>query len=1043
MLRRRCPTPGPPPRCPAREHRTWRPKNPLDQANYWRAQNRLQDAESALERLLLLEPDNAEALVSLTQLQAERGDRAAAQASLTRLRAAHPGDPRIAAVDQSIRQGSIDPAGLAEARRLAQDGRNAEAVARYQRLFRGGEPPTGLAVEYYDTLSGTESGGDAARAGLGRVLGANPNNLRAQIAYAQLLTNQEQTRAEGIQRLASLAQIPEVAAAAGKAWRQALEWLPISAPSIPAYQGWMAGHPNDGGISTRLEQARNPAHTPADEAAAIRSTGFAALNGGRIKDAEVAFQAALEKNPQDPDALGGLGLVRLRQGNVAEARSLLSRAIAADPEHKSRWEQALAGASVGEDYAAARAAIQRGDLGAAERQLRAIIARGGDVGGAQAMLADVLGRRGDLAGAEAQYRAVLARQPKNADALVGLAQVLGKQGRSTEAEALLEQAQSAGDSRVVGRIRTDALRQQAAATKDPIAKEALLRAAAAADPTDPWPRLELARALLAAGRKLEARQVMMEVTSGAHPSNDALRAGALFAAEDGRPNDAAALVGRLPAAARTPDMRAVLAQGQLQSDIRNAVSLGAISPTAAREKLLTLAAQPDPDGTRGVAIARIFLQMGNPAGAREALATAQAATRTPTSAQRIAYAGILLQAGDERGAQILIRTLDATTGLSAQQTTDLNRLRAGTAIREADALNTEGRQADAYDVLAPALSRDPADPGLNMALGRLYARDDKPRKALAINQALLERDPANLDARRAALDAAIQAQDWTRAASLVSDSLRATPDDPRAWMMSATLNRARGNTRRALQDLQRAQVLRRQEIGFEQSAPAADRVRIYQATAQDEPLGRISGNPFRRAEAPPSARVDSSLSMTAPAPSDPMTQDIDRQIVLAQEDLAPKMTISPTFRMRTGTTGLDQLNEASVPMALLVRPFARGQLSVVATPTFLSAGQLPATTQSQQLFGTGPLVNPPVPAASQHAQGVGLSIGYEMDWLKADVGSSPIGFQQQNVLGGVVCRRRSPTACGCARRASDVRSPIACYRTPAPVTLRPTLHGAA
>jgi thioredoxin-like negative regulator of GroEL len=141
---------------------------------------------------------------------------------------------------------------------------------------------------------------------------------------------------------------------------------------------------------------------------------------------------------------------------------------------------------------------------------------------------------------------VLARQPKNADALVGLAQVLGKQGRGTEAEALLDQAQSAGDSRAVGRIRTDALRQQAAATKDPIAKEALLRAAAAADPTDPWPRLELARALLSAGRKLEARQVMVEVTSGANPSNDALRAGALFAAEDGRPNDAAALVGRSP-----------------------------------------------------------------------------------------------------------------------------------------------------------------------------------------------------------------------------------------------------------------------------------------------------------------------------------------------------------------------------------------------------------------------------------------------------------------------------------------------------------------
>ena len=189
---------------------------------------------------------------------------------------------------------------------------------------------------------------------------------------------------------------------------------------------------------------------------------------------------------------------------------------------------------------------------------------------------------------------------------MGLAQVLGKQGHSAEAEALLNRAQSAGDSRAVGRIRSDALRQQAAATKDPIAKEALLRAAAAAVPTDPWTRLDLARTLMAAGKKQEARQVMAEVTGGANPSVDALRAGALFAAEDGRPSDAAGLVGRLPAAARTPDMRALLAQGQLQIEIRNAASLAAISPTAAREKLLMLAAQPDPDGARGVAIALRF-----------------------------------------------------------------------------------------------------------------------------------------------------------------------------------------------------------------------------------------------------------------------------------------------------------------------------------------------------------------------------------------------------------------------------------------------------
>jgi cellulose synthase operon protein C len=971
----------------------------LDQANYWHAQNRPQDAERALDRLLLLEPDNADALGLVAQLQAERGDRAAAQASLTRLRAVRPDDPRIAAAEQAIRQGSVDPAGLAEARRLAQEGHNAEAIARYQRLFRGSEPPAGLAVEYYETLAGTQGGSDAAQAGLARVVAANPNNLRAQLAYAQLLTYQEPTRVEGIRRLAALAQNPEIASAAGKAWRQALEWLPIDAPSIPAYQGWLTGHPSDGGISALVEQARNPRRTPTDEAAATRSAGFVALNSGQIKEAEADFQAALAKNQQDPDALGGLGLVRLRQGNAAEARTLLSRAIAADPEHKARWEQALSGASVGEDYAAARTAVQRGQLDAAERQLRAIIARGGDVAGAQAMLADVLSRRGDLAGAEAQYRAVLARQPNNADALVGLAQVLGKQGRSAEAEALLDRAQSAGDNRAVGRIRADALRQQAAAAQDPAVKEALLRAAVGADPNDPWTRLDLARTLAATGKKLEARQVMAEVTGAAHPSVDALRAGALFASEDGRPNDATALIDRLPASARTPDMRALLAQAHLQTEIRNAMSLRAISPAAAREKLMTLAAQPDPDGARGVAIARAFLEMGNPAGAREALATAQAATREPTSAQRIAYAGILLQAGDERGAQILIHALDATTGLTPQQSADLNRLRAGSAIRQADALNTEGRQADAYDVLAPALSRDPTDPGLNMALGRLYARDDRPGKALAINQALLERDPANLDARRAALDAAIQARDWTGAEALVNEGKRLAPDDPRTWMMSATLNRARGNTRRALEDLKQAQALRRQEVGADLTTPGAEPTRIYQTAAQDEPLAPMSGNPFRRGAAP-TPQTSFAPSLPAPAPSDLLSQDIDRQIAGLQEDLAPKLTVGPAFRFRTGTTGLDQLSEAAVPVALLVHPLDRGQLSVIATPTFLSAGQVPGDTQSQRLFGTGALGNTPVPP-SQHAQGVGLLIGYEMDWLKADIGSSPLGFQQENVLGGL------------------------------------------
>ena len=978
-----------------------------DQANYWYAQNQPADAERALDRLLRLEPDNVEALGLLAQLQAQQGDRSRAQATLGRLRSVRPDDPRIAIVEQAIRVGSIDPTALAEARHLAQEGRNADAVARYQRLFQGALPPASLAVEYYETLSATEGGWDAARAGLAQAIIASPHDTRAQLAYAQLLTYREKTRMEGVQRLTVLAHTPETAAAAAKAWRQALEWMPIDTSSIPAYEAWLADHADDSGISTRLEQARNPPRSPIDEAALKRSAGFTALNAGWIQDAETDFQAVLAQTPQDPDSLGGLGLVRLKQGNVTDARTLLSRAIALDPEHKSRWELALQGASIGDDYAAARSMIQRGQFEAAERQLRAIISSGGNVMGAQLMLADVLGRRGNLAAAETQYRAVLARLPNNADALVGMAQMLNREGQSGEAETLLARAQSVGNERVVGRIKAAALRQQAATTANPEAKAALLRAAVSADPTDPWTRLDLARAMVAAGKKAAARQVMAEVTEGPNPGVDALRAGALFAAEDGRPSDAAALVSRLPTALRTADMRALLVQAKRQNDIRSAINLTALNPAAAREKLLALAAQPDPDGTNGVAVAKAFLQMGSPAGAREALATAQAATVSPTPAQRIAYAGSLMQAGDERDAQALIHALSDASNLTPEQTSALNRLRVGAAIRQADRLNGQHQQAAAYDLLAPALARDPDDPDLNLAVARLFAAADQPRKALAINQAMLERDPGNLAARKAAVDAAIQARNWTLADALVRAGIAAAPDDPRTWVMSAALNRARGNVARAYDDLKHAQALRQQEIGSDEQTAHARPAAGDRQFATGQPAGDgssvifASGNPFRhdQADASPPAGTNAFAASTT-TQADPVLQDIDRQMAEAQDSLAPKFTIGPSFRSRTGTSGLDQLDEISLPTELIARPFGSGQITVTAAPTFLSAGSVPLDTNSQARFGTGVFGLHPAPL-SQNAQGVGLLLGYQLGWEKVDIGTSPIGFQQQNVLGGI------------------------------------------
>jgi hypothetical protein len=104
--------------------------------------------------------------------------------------------------------------------------------------------------------------------------------------------------------------------------------------------------------------------------------------------------------------------------------------------------------------------------------------------------------------------------------------------------------------------------------------------------------------------------------------------------------------------------------------------------------------------------------------------------------------------------------------------------------------------------------------------------------------------------------------------------------------------------------------------------------------------------------------------------------------------------------VRSGTAGLDQLSAVTAPMDLMVMPFGRGQATIMAVPTFLSAGEVPQDATSQASFGTAAFGAKPLPP-SQHAEGVGFDAAYQLGWLKADVGSTPVGFPLQSIVGGV------------------------------------------
>ena len=137
------------------------------------------------------------------------------------------------------------------------------------------------------------------------------------------------------------------------------------------------------------------------------------------------------------------------------------------------------------------------------------------------------------------------------------------------------------------------------------------------------------------------------------------------------------------------------------------------------------------------------------------------------------------------------------------------------------------------------------------------------------------------------------------------------------------------------------------------------------------------------------------------APPDPLTSDIDSNIQSLRQQVAPKVEGGFGFRIRSGEQGLSQLSEEFVPLQATYSP-GIGQLKLNVTPTFLQAGSV--GTNALPRFGSLPLYlrgpNTPRPGG-QDANGVGLDVGYGWRWISADIGTTPVGFREQNIIGGV------------------------------------------
>ena len=106
------------------------------------------------------------------------------------------------------------------------------------------------------------------------------------------------------------------------------------------------------------------------------------------------------------------------------------------------------------------------------------------------------------------------------------------------------------------------------------------------------------------------------------------------------------------------------------------------------------------------------------------------------------------------------------------------------------------------------------------------------------------------------------------------------------------------------------------------------------------------------------------------------------------------------FRNRSGEEGLSNLTDIEAPVVGSIKA-GEGHVVVTATPVTLDAGTAGANAQTLARFGSG--LSPKYGLneyGSQTANGVGLSVGYQSKHIDADIGTTPLGFVDHNIVGG-------------------------------------------
>ncbi len=796
----------------------------IEQGKFWQGEDKPKRAAEVWNRLLMLDARQPEALYGLGLIAVKDDDLKQARDYLARLQAIEPMPREALQLEQDIRLAEPANALLLEEARLAVDNdERAKADALYRRAL-GGKPAQGLVGrEFYNNMGFLDAHWTESRAGFERLLRERPEDPYVALFFAKQLVRRDTTRAEGIRALETLAQREDIGGDAAETWRLALTWM--GAPEkaqAPLFERYLNAYPNDDEIRALLAKGRSQAsgNKASWTRAPALDRGLKALEKGDLAVAERELSSHLKSNPNDADALGGLGVLRQRQERLDDAEVLLSRAV--QQKGGSAWRSALDDVRYWALLQRSRESLARGRSTDARQQLeQARRLKPQDIEALLA-LADLQAQQGDVALAEQGYRQALVQRPQEARALRGLAQVLAQQGKADEAMALINRmpAKEREAFGGFGQLRAAQALQRARlaeARGDTQTMRQALEAALRDDPNNAWARFSLARLYVDLGAVAEARSLMDGLLATQPNDRDALYSNALLSIQLGEWEKAQQALARIPQNKRDADVNRLVAEVDFNLQLKRIADLSRSGQKAeARVFLSRLEESAEGKASRLSALASAYADAGDPQRAMAIMRGLLASSPREDLSLTLSYAGVLLQAEQDVEVAAILRDIQGRS-MSVDERRQYDDLLFLYRVRQAEQLRERGQLAAAYETLAPALAQRPQDRLAVSALSRMYEANGETDKALELLKPLMQRHPQDASLQVAVAGLAARRNDKALAESSLENALKLAPQDAQILTSAAEVYRSLGRSGTAAELLRK--VVARRNVSNRQVSP--------------------------------------------------------------------------------------------------------------------------------------------------------------------------------------------------------------------------------